>query len=108
MEIPRLTRQYHPNNEHFFTVKLVLKTPKKDFSKLMLQNVVEVTAINLQIVSKLSGMSSDRWDWYFVEISGLDDDLALAIFCWQELGAEDIWQFQLNSCVSNTYATYYG
>jgi hypothetical protein len=105
MEIPKLTLQYHPNNDHFLTVKLALKTPKKDFSEPMLQNVAEVTEINLQIISKLSGMSSDRWDWYSVAISGLDNDLALAIVCWQELGAEDIWQFQLNSCVNTTYAT---
>lgn len=108
MEIPRLTWQYQPNNDHFCTVQLVLKTPKKDFSMPMLLNVALVTEINLEIISKLSGMSSDRWDWYLVEISGLDDDLALAIVCWQELGAEDIWQLQLNSCGRTTYATYYG
>jgi hypothetical protein len=100
MEIPKLTRQYFPNTHHSLTVKLALKTPKKSFSDPMLTNVAHVTGIDLQIISKLSGINSDRWDWYFIEVLGAYNDLVLAIVCWQELGVKNIWQFQFNSCIS--------
>lgn len=69
-------------------VKLALKTPKQDYSASILQTIANHMTLDLKIISKLSGINGDRFDWYCIEVSGTFDDLALAIACWRELGIE--------------------
>ena len=89
MENRELILEYYCNNFNFLMVRLALKTPKQNFSELMLQNVAKVTTLNLKIVSKLTGINRDRCDWYCIEVSGTFDDLSLAIACWKELGIKE-------------------
>jgi hypothetical protein len=76
MENQKLTLQDYRNQIKFFKTKLAFKAPKQDFSELILHNVAEVTKVNLRIVSKLTGINSDRIDWYCIEVSGTFDDLS--------------------------------
>ena len=69
-------------------VKLALRTPKQDFSASILQTIANLMTLDLKVISKLSGINSDRFDWYCVEVSGTFHNLALAIACWQELGID--------------------
>ncbi len=80
--------QQYCENLDSLRVKLALKIPKHNFSELMLWNIAQVTMVDLQIISKLPGINSDRFDWYLVEVLGTFDDLFLTINCWEELGVE--------------------
>jgi hypothetical protein len=82
---------YHRrNNRHVLTVKLALKTPKQNFSESMLQDITDVMAVDLKIVSKLTGIDTDRFDWYIVTILGTFDDLIATVVCWEEIGIQHI------------------
>ena len=88
MENQKSNLQQYCKNLDSLRVKLALEMPKHNFSELMLWNVAQVTTVDLQIISKLPGINSDRYDWYLVEVLGTFDDLFLAINCWEELGVE--------------------
>lgn len=78
---------FHPcrHDRHFLTLKLALKTPKQDFSDSMFQKIANATTVYLKSVYKLPGIGTDKFDWYFVEISGTLEDLVLTIVCWRIL-----------------------
>ncbi len=89
------------DRNNFLTLKLALKTPKQDFSDSMFQKIANATTVSLNSVYKLPGIGTDKFDWYFVEISGTFDregwagdppisnrgveDLVLTIVCWRIL-----------------------
>ena len=88
MKNQKWTLEHRRNSFKPLKVKLALKTPKQDFFESMLQNVAEVMRVDLKIISKLTGISNDRCNWYCIEVSGTFDDLYLAIVNWRELGVE--------------------
>ena len=88
MENQKSNLKQYCKNLDSLKFKLALKMPKHNFSELMLWNVAQVTTVDLQIISKLSGINSDRFDWYLVQVSGTFEDLFLTINCWEELGVE--------------------
>ncbi|HEY9768967.1 MAG TPA: hypothetical protein V6C71_10805 [Coleofasciculaceae cyanobacterium] len=79
-----LSLDYYRHDRNFLTLKLALKTPKQDFSD-SIQNIANATTVYLNSVYKLPGIGTDKFDWYFVEISGTFEDLVLTIVCWQIL-----------------------
>lgn len=82
------TWQGYCNSLDLLKCKLAFKVPKQDFWESMLQNVAKVMTVDVQIVSKLTGIDNDRFDWYCIEVSGTFDNLYLAIVNWRELGVE--------------------
>ncbi|MGF1589895.1 MAG: hypothetical protein ACFCU7_11740 [Pleurocapsa sp.] len=85
MNNPNLALHQHDDSHNLMIVKLALKTPKQDFAESMLQNVANATTVYLNSVYKLPGIGTDKFDWYFVEISGTFEDLVLTIVCWRVL-----------------------
>lgn len=88
MENQKLTLQDYRNQIKLFKIKLALKTPRHGFSLMRLSNVAKVMTVDLEVISKLPGINSDRSDWYLVEASGTFDDLSFTIACWQDLGVK--------------------
>jgi hypothetical protein len=86
MQNQKLTLQHYRNKIKLFQIKLALKTPQHNFSQLTLLNIAKVMTVDLKVISKLSGINGDRFDWYLVEASGTFDNLSLTMACWQDLG----------------------
>ncbi|MBW4535092.1 MAG: hypothetical protein KME09_14240 [Pleurocapsa minor HA4230-MV1] len=86
MQNQKLTLQHYRNKIKLFQIKLALKAPQHNFSQLMLLTIAEVMKVDLKVISKLSGINGDRFDWYLVEASGTFDNLSLTMACWQDLG----------------------
>jgi hypothetical protein len=86
----RFTIYNRRRNRRLLTIKLTLKTPKRDFNELVLQDITNIMSVNLEIIGKLRGNKTDRFDWYFVTISGISDDLISTIVCWHDLGIENV------------------
>ena len=80
-----LTLNHHRHDRNFLTLKLALKAPKQDFLDSMFQNIANAATVYLNSVYKLPGIGTDKFDWYFVEISGTFEDLVLTIVCWRIL-----------------------
>ena len=88
MENQKWALPQYCNSLNLLRCKLALKVPKQDFSESMLQDVAKVMTVDLKIISKLSGIDRDRFNWYCIEVSGTFDDLYMAIVNWRELGVE--------------------
>jgi hypothetical protein len=86
MQNQKLTLQHYRNKIKLFQIKLALKTPQHNFSQLTLLNIAKVMTVDLKVISKLSGINGERFDWYLVEASGTFDNLSLTMACWQDLG----------------------
>jgi hypothetical protein len=83
MKDQKLNLQYYCSK-----IKIALQAPQQNHFHLTLLNMAKVMKVDLEVISKLSGINYDRYDWYLVEASGTIDNLSLTMACWQELGVK--------------------
>lgn len=88
MKFPKLNLQDYGNKIKLCNIRIALQTPQQNFSPSTLLDIGKVIPVDLQIISKLSGLNGDGADWYLVEASGALPDLSLTIACWQKLGVQ--------------------